>query len=1052
VGENNPSFDSDRRLVTVMFADISGFTSMSEKMDPEMVTDIMNECFCFMGECIEKHGGTIDKFIGDCVMALFGALKTLEDAPHRAIETALEMKNKLIRFNEDKRLLTPLSFHIGINTGPVIAGMVGSDLKQDFTVMGDTVNLASRMEGAAETGTILVAENTYRLTEGYFDFEPMGEVKVKGKEEPIKAYKVLGPRRTITRIEACQEKGLSPFVGRNKELDHLNDRLEQVLEGHGQVVGVVGEPGVGKSRLVCQFRESLPPAGYTVIEGGCVHFGDTIPYLPILDMLRDYFHISEDETEATIKQEISNKVTQISDQLTHIFSPIQEILSLKVENEEYVKLDAKQRRDKVFEAIRMLLIAESQQKPLVVIIEDLHWMDKTSEEFLTYLINSLATTRILLILLFRPEYHPSWSTKTYYSQVRVDQFPRKVIEDHVKGILACVDVEPELIEFIANKTEGNPLFIEELTLNLLENGAIKQDGNRYSLSLKPTDIQVPATIQGIIAARLDRLEGKLKGIMQTASVIGREFAVRLLQAVAILKEDLKSSLLTLQDLEFIYEKSFLPELEYIFKHALTQEVAYNSLLLKRRKETHEKVGQAIEQIYADRLEEFYEVLAYHYSLGENTQKAYEYLKFSGDKAARSYANWEAVKFYKNSLDMLDTQQESEEVKRKKLKVCQLTINPLFFSGYPESTLEILQKGEKLAQELGDERILTILYSRLSHYHTLKANLSAAMDYSEKCFTMAEKIESINLMALSADQVINLNWVSGDHLKVVDTARRIFHVIEGHLREKNLILSGINMYAAISGYCGSAFSFLGMFAEGKATLDKGLQIALDINDKYDIAWIKGNYVLLSFLEGNTQSTLDNSRDAIKYVEEASLDIFVGIGWSLLGSGYYLSGEYERAKDHAEKGLMLAKNTLPALLPFCCWILALIHLAQGDLEQARENAEEALRLSQEYKTKAFEGLAWIAIGWIMGKAKPTKIDEALIYIQHGISLVDERELRACSALGSLIQGELFANAGRKEEALEHLKKAETMYLEMKITPKSYWLKRTQEALAKLGQVFR
>ncbi len=494
MSEKDNHIESDRRLVTVMFADISGFTAMSEKTDPEAVSEVMKECFSMMEKTIEEFGGTIDKFMGDSVMVLFGAPRAMEDAPHRALNTALEIRKRLQKFNEQKQLAISLNIHIGINTGPVIAGMMGGDKRQDFTVMGDAVNLASRMESMAETGDILVAEDTYRLTEGYFDFEPMGEFKVKGKEQSIKAYKVLGPRRIITRIEACQEKGLSPFVGRDLELDNLHSCLRKMMGGHGQVIGVVGEPGVGKSRLVCRFRESLPAEGYTIIEGGCAHFGDAIPYLPILDMLRDYFDIKEDENETTTKQKISEKVTQISSQLAHIVSPFHEILSLKVDDEEYVKFNAKQRHGKVFEAIRLLLIAESQKKPLVIIIEDLHWIDKTSEEFLTVLIGSLATTRIMLILLFRSEYIPSWAGKTYFSQIRVDQLQRDISADLVKGILAGGDVEPELIEFIANRTEGNPLFIEEMTCNLLENGSIKKENKRYSLPLKPSDIQVPATI------------------------------------------------------------------------------------------------------------------------------------------------------------------------------------------------------------------------------------------------------------------------------------------------------------------------------------------------------------------------------------------------------------------------------------------------------------------------------------------------------------------------------------------------------------------------------
>jgi class 3 adenylate cyclase/tetratricopeptide (TPR) repeat protein len=1043
------SMESERKHVTVLFADISGFTSMSEKMDPEAVSEVMKEYFSMMEKTIEESGGTIDKFMGDSVMVLFGAPKTLEDAPHRALNTALEIRKRLQKFNEEKRLAIPLNIHIGINTGPVISGMMGGDKRQDFTVMGDTVNLASRMGSASQTGDILVAESTYRLTEGYFDFEPMGEVKVRGKDQPVKAYKVLGPRRIITRIEACQEKGLSPFVGRDLELDNLHSCLGKVIGGLGQVVGVVGEPGVGKSRLVCRFRESLPAEGYTFIEGGCAHFGDTIPYLPILDMLRDYFDIREDEDEASIKQKIKDRVTQLSVQITHILSPLYEVLSLKVDGEEYVKLNAKQRHDKVFEAIRLVLIAESQKKPLVIIIEDLHWMDKTSDEFLTYLINSLATTRILLILLFRPEYTPSWAGKTYYSQVRVDQLPRKTIDDLVKGILAGGDVEPKLIDFIANRTEGNPLFIEEMTCNLLENGSIRKADNRYSLSLKPSDIQVPATIQGIIAARLDRLEGALKAIIQTASVIGREFAFRILQAVATLKEDLKSSLLTLQDLEFIYEKAIFPELEYIFKHALTQEVAYNSLLIKKRKETHERVGQAIEEIYVDRLEEFYEMLAYHYSMSNDSRKAYQYLKLSADKAVRNYANWEAIRFYKEALRMLDTRPEDDGLKREKVDLLLGFQVPLFKLGYPQDSLEILHRSEVLAQELGDQRALAQFNRSLSLYNTFKGDLSLGVQYAEKCFSEAELVEEVDLMVQSADQVCFAYFMQGNMLGSADVSRRTLDLFERHNLDKGLTTGGLNVYSLLHTWNGGALAHLGRFEEAKAILEKAIRNAHEFNDWFQIGMGMMNLCIVNLYEGDGINMIAHAREHVQYNEKGEIAISLGLGWSLLGFGYFLQGEHEIAKEYAEKGLSMQKESgMNHFAAYCHWFLSFILLRLGDLEPARKNCEESLKLAQEVRARQIEGIAFILLGAISGKDDPSHYKEAQSTIQQGISILEELKLTPSFAIGYVYLGELFADAGRKEEALQSLKKAETLYLEMKVTPQSYWLKRTHEALAKLG----
>ncbi len=1050
---NNHSVESDRRLVTVMFADISGFTAMSEKMDPEELTDIMNECFRIMEACIDAHGGTIDKFIGDCVMALFGAPKTLEDGPHRAIETALEMSVSLQRFSMDKRLPVPLSFHIGINTGPVVAGMVGGDRRQDFTVMGDTVNLASRMEGAAEAGSILISENTFRLTEGYFDFEEKSPVEVKGKEQPVKAYRVLGPRHVKTRVEASLSKGLSPFVGRTVELQHLGRCLEQASEGHGQVVGVLGEPGVGKSRLIRRFRESLPVGEYTFIEGGCIHYGDAIPYLPILEILRHFFDIKEDEDETSIKGKISEKVSGLGAHFIWMLPPFHDILSLKVEDDQYLKLDGRQRRDRVFEVARLLLIAESQNRPLVVIVEDLHWIDNTSEEFLSHLINGLAATRILLLLLYRPEYRHLWTNKTFYSQVRVDQLPLKTCMDLVRGILADGEVEPSVGDFIVSRTEGNPLFIEELTRNLLESGSIQKENNRYILSIKPSEIQVPATIQGIIAARLDRLEGTLKGIMQTASVIGREFAFRILQAVATLKEDLKSSLLTLQDLEFIYEKSLFPELEYIFKHALTQEVAYNSLLIKKRKDIHEQVGQAIEQIYEGRLEEFYEVLAYHYSLSENSPKAYHYLKLSGDKATKNYSNSEAIRFYKEAIRVLDEQPQSEDNKKEKLKVFHLIFNPLARLGYPEGTLAILHASEGLAQELKDQTSLARVYGDLGNYHTFKGNPELGEEYSEKYFDQAEKIGDISTITRIAHQICTANVMTGNFLKVMDIVHKVLPILEEQRNRESLSggrirHSTITNYATLCGQCATATGALGMFEEGKKVLARGFHMTYVADARWEIGFLNVCYALLSYYEGDVDETIAHAEKSIRFLEETGNKFFVGYAWSWLGSGYYLRGDYATAIKHLEKGIRIQKEEgVPTALPASYEFLASGYSAKGDLVHARDSAEEGLRIALEVKAKSMEGGLLMVLGSIMGKAVPADIDDAKITIQKGISILEERKARALYTQGYLFLGELFADAGRRQDAIENLKKAESMYLAMKVTPKSYWLKKTQEALAKL-----
>jgi len=648
------SIEGERKLVTVLFADVANYTSISEKLDPEEVHQIMDGCFNILMEEIHRYEGTINQFTGDGVMALFGAPVAHEDHAQRACYAALSIQRAMEEYGVKIKKDTGVKFkmRIGLNSGQVIVGSIGDDLRMDYTAVGDTTNLASRMESSARPGTIIVSKNTYSLARDFFEFKSLGEVAIKGKEETQEAYELIKTSEVETRIEAAVAKGLTKFVGRTKEMMALKEAFEKAQSGSGQVTGVVGEAGVGKSRLLIELRNILPEDEYSYLEGRCLHYGGSMPYLPVLDILRSYFEIKEGDREYILKKKMEEKVLKLGLKLETVLSPLQELFSLKVEDETYLKLEPKEKRDRTFEAIRDLLIRVSQEEPLVVAVEDLHWIDKSTEEFLDYLIGWLANTHILLIILYRPEYTHQWGSKTFYSKIGVDQLSTTTSAELVQAILGGSEVEPELEDLVLGRAGGNPFFVEELAQSLIENGSIQRKDNQYVLTREVSEIDVPDTIQGIIAARIDRVEESLKRIMQVASVIGREFAFRLLQSIMGMREDLKSHLLNLQGLEFIYEKSLFPELEYIFKHALIQEVAYNSLLLKRRMEIHEKIGNAIEEIYTERQEEFYEILAHHYGRAEINDKAIHYLTRAAERAKAIYANEEAIAFYEKATEQL----------------------------------------------------------------------------------------------------------------------------------------------------------------------------------------------------------------------------------------------------------------------------------------------------------------------------------------------------------------------------------------------------------------
>lgn len=1041
------ALEGERKLVTVLFADVAGFTSMSEKMEPEEVHQIMEGCLKILMDEIHKYEGTINQFTGDGVMALFGAPLAHEDHAQRACYASLTIQKELADYGEKIRTNYGQEFRmrIGLNSGSVVVGSIGDDLHMDYTAIGDTINLASRMEGLAKPGSILLSRNTQRLVSNYFDMNSLGTLEVKGKEEPQEAYELTRVKEVATRFEASLAKGLTRFVGRENSMGALMEAYEKVRNGSGQVVDIVGEAGVGKSRLLFEFKHRLPQDTFGYLEGHCLHYGGAMPYLPIPDILRSFFEVREGEREMVIRKRIEERILGLDEKLQGCIPPIQDLLSLKVEDEDYLNLEPKRRRERVFEALRDLIVRSSQERPLILAFEDLHWIDKTSEEFLDYLIGWLANIKVLLILLHRPEYMPRWGSKSYFNRIGVDQLTLKSSAELVRAILEGGDTAPELSNLILNRAAGNPLFMEELTHSLLENGSIKRKGDQYVLSKKASDLQVPDTIQGIIAARIDRLEENLKRIMQVASVIGREFAFRILQAISDMREDLKSQLLNLQGLELIYEKSLFPELEYVFKHALTQEVSYNSLLSNQRKSIHKRIGRAIEELYAGNLGEFYEVLAYHYSKSDESGKAIQYFKWSGEKAFRNSANWEAYEFYREAVRLLNKLPDTAEKKEKLTEVLLLMANPLAFLGMPEESLPYLQQGERLAKELGNSGDLADFYSALGLYYTWRGDHLTAFRYSEeKGFEEARKIEDVDLMASFGVSLCNTYWTSGRHKENIDKMPEVIHLIEKTGRESDCLKNSINPYSFISGFTGQALSFLGRFEEAKLFLEKAFKNAEKLGDPFHLGLTLQCYGVLYWLKGDWELAKEYFEKSLKYYEEAKFFIGVFVNLMTIGCLYSYLGDAETGRRQAEKGFKLLRDSgIEGYLPMGYWFMGSLYLNLEDMERAETSMEEALRFARKNGEKIREGLALVGLGRVYSKKENREIEKAEECFSQGVAILQDQELKPLYANGRMFQGEFYLDNGWKEKATENLKEAEALFQEMGI---DYWLDRTKALLVK------
>jgi class 3 adenylate cyclase/tetratricopeptide (TPR) repeat protein len=646
------SIEGERKLVTVLFADVADYTSMAEKLDPEEVHQIMDGCFKILMDEIHRYEGTINQFTGDGVMALFGAPVAHEDHAQRACYAALSVQKAMGEYGEKIKKDRGVAFKMrtGLNSGPVIVGSIGDDLRMDYTAIGDTTNLAARIQQKAKPGEVWMSQETCNIIKDYFQDEPVGELALKGKAEPQRIYRVVSEQPGVrTRFEAGLVRGVTEFVGRRPEMEALRSEFERVKAGGAQIVDVVGEAGVGKSRLVYEFRKLIGEE-VTFLNGICIQYGGNISFLPVMDIVKAAFGIQEGMSEEETGNRIEERATG---SLVPMIPFYRKLLSLKVDDPGFNALDPEGRKYGTFEAVKTLLLVLSTGRPLVVFLEDAHWIDKISEEFFTYFSRCILGHPILMLTAYRPECSPPWAQGAHYQRLGLETLSSKSSVRLVRNVLGGYPLDPDLEQKIVEMTGGNAFFVEEIVRELRQRGDILQVGDRYVCNQPIDQLEIPSTVQGVLAARMDRLSDDLKRTMQVASVIGRDFAFSILKSIMELGDELRARLTNLVGLEILYEKALYPELEYIFKHTLTQEVAYESLLKQRRQEIHARIGGTIEKLYAHRLAEYYELLAHHYERSGNAAKAVKYLLLAGEKSIRQGAAQAAFDFFNKAVESIE---------------------------------------------------------------------------------------------------------------------------------------------------------------------------------------------------------------------------------------------------------------------------------------------------------------------------------------------------------------------------------------------------------------
>jgi class 3 adenylate cyclase/tetratricopeptide (TPR) repeat protein len=755
--------DGERKTITALFADLKGSTALIEGLDPEEAQRVIDPALQLMMDAVHQYEGFVAQPLGDGIFALFGAPLAHEDHPQRALYAALRMQETMRRYADMLRQkgYPPLLMRVGLNTGEVVLRSIRKDdLRADYVPVGHSTNLAARMEQLATPGTIVVSAYTHRLTDGYFAFKDLGPTQIKGVADALNIYELLGVGQLRTRLQVSASRGLTRFVGRHSEMEQLNRALEQAKGGHGQIIGTMGEPELGKSRLFHEFK-LLSLGGCLVLEAYSVSHGKATAYLPVIELLKSYFDIKGEDDERTRREKVGGKVLMLDRSLEDTLPYLFALLGIEEQPSPLAQMDPQIRRQRTFEALKKLFLRESLNQPLVLIFEDLHWIDAETQGFLDVLSESLASAKLLLLTNYRPEYWHEWGSKTYYTQLRLAPLGPAEAEEFLDALLGqsplpagerarVRGIENDLSalkHLILDKTQGTPFFMEEIVQELREQGLLT-DLRRVGSAHQYLDLHLPPTVQAVLAARIDRLVPDEKALLQQLAVIGRQFPLSLIRRVIAQPEaDLYRLLASLQRKEFLYEQPAFPESEYLFKHALTQDVAYHSMLGERRKMLHEHTGQAIELLYQDKLDEHYAELAHHYQRGGNAEKAITYLHLAGEQALQRSANIEAMSLLTEAVTLVQRLPTTREHLQQELAL-QAVLGALLITtkGYGAPETEIAYtRAYALCQQLGDTSQLFLVLWGLQAMYLARADYQKGREYGEQMLSLAQRSPDPSLL-------------------------------------------------------------------------------------------------------------------------------------------------------------------------------------------------------------------------------------------------------------------------------------------------------------------
>jgi class 3 adenylate cyclase/tetratricopeptide (TPR) repeat protein len=1023
----------ERKQVTVLFVDVKGSMELAEQVDPEEWHRIIDRFFQLLADGVHRFEGTVNQYTGDGIMALFGAPIAHEDHAQRACYAALHLREELRRYAEELKRTKGLGFAVrmGINSGEVVVGTIGDDLRMEYAAQGHTVGLAARMEQLAGADRAYLTEHAAALVSGYFRLRDLGPFTVKGVRDPLRVYELEGLGSLRTKLEVSRARGFSRFVGREKETAALEAALTRAAAGDGQVLGVVAEAGVGKSRLCYEFAGRCRARGLAVDEAHGVAHGKAIPFLPVIEYLRAYFGITERDADQRAREKIAGKLLLLDPQFADSLPLLFDFLGVSDPERPAPRTDPEVRQRLLFAAMKRLVHARSRREPVVTVLEDLHWIDGGSEAFLENFVEAAVGTRTLVVVNFRPEYHAGWMQKSYYQQLPLAPLEAEASAELLRDLLGADPSLAGLADRIRQRTAGNPFFIEEIVQGLVEAGHLHGSKGAYRLATPARNEALPGTVQAVLAARIDRLGEREKAVLQAAAVIGKQFTEPVLRHVAELAAaEVAAALDALVRSEFLYEEAVYPEAAYAFKHPLTQEVAYRSQLGACRAKVHAAVARTIATLYPERLDQRAAELAYHWEAAGEVLEAARWHRRAAEWTAVSDAR-EALRHWQRVRKLLEPLPAAAATCELGLRARTGILNLGWRLGIDETEARaLLAEGRALAGRTREPHLLVRLIVAYGGIRLWDGGLDEALECSQEAARLADEADETGSW-LAARIVVSYAYCLRGWLREALTVADESLALARANPEAGTNVLGIVPHVFFFLVRGEALMEMGRLDESASTLERGAELARELQAGELLGWIHGDLAELLARRGDMRAALDHASRALQLADTVGTSFNQLAARQQLGWVHVHDGQWQAAADSLGRALAVVRETRTGV-PLEPWILAGLSRARlglGDGAGAREAAEEAMAAANRLGTRAYEVIGRLALAHALtgseGLAARRAINDEL---DRATALVEETGARSWEPWVHVERAALANLLGDDTARRRELREAHRLFAEM------------------------